>query len=113
MKAKKTKAKSKTLKQIGLWATIWWGVSGLYVLLWVWLSRSNFVNLSQSPRPDNALSRWQAAMSRTYQEKWILSALLAAIIIVWAIGGWVWLKELKRRKISYKAAFKDLFLTIR
>jgi hypothetical protein len=103
VKAKKSKAKDKTLKQIGLWATIWWGVSGAYVVLLVWASRNNYV----------VLSNWWSAISRTYSDSNILPALLAVILFVWVVGGWVWLRELKHRKISYKAAFKDLFLTIR
>lgn len=103
MIAKKSKTKSKKLKQIGLWATIWWGVSGLYLVLLFWASRDNYV----------ALSSWKSAICRTYHDSDVLPALLGMIIVVWVIGGLVWLGELKRQKISYKAAFKDLFLTIR
>ncbi len=91
------------MKQIGLWATIWWGVSGLYVVLLVWASRNNYV----------ALSSWKSAISSAYRNSSALQILLAAVVIGWLIGGWIWLRELKRQKISYKAAFKDLFLTIR
>ncbi len=103
MSAKKSKTKSKKLKQIGLWATIWWGVSGVYLVLLVWASRNNYI----------ALSNWRSAISRTYYNSDVLPALLGFIVGVWVVGGVLWLRELKRQKISYKAAFKDLFLTIR
>ncbi len=101
------------MQRIGLWATIWWGVSGLYVVLLFWVGRSDYVTISERAGSGSAISNWQSAISSAYSDSSVLPALLALIVIVWLIGGWVWLRELKRQKISYKAAFKDLFLTIR
>lgn len=75
---------------IGLWATIWLAVTGLYVVLLVWVFGV------ATDRPVAAL------------------VTLAGLILVgWLLGALFWLKELQRKKISYKVAFKDLFLTIR
>lgn len=91
-----------TLWKIGLWATFWWAVSCLYVLLLVWQARDAVEPLG-----------WTSAIGQTYGNSAALPALLGFILIVWAIGGIIWLRELKKQKISYNAAFKDLFLTIR
>lgn len=113
MKTGKSKPKSKTLKRIGLWATIWWGVSGAYVVLLVWASRNDYVAFSQQAVPASSLANWRSAIEGAYRSSDTLQILLVLIATVWVIGGWLWLRELKHRNISYKAAFKDLFLTIR
>lgn len=113
MSFKKSKNKSLALRRIGLWATIWWGVSCGYILLLVWLGRNNYAAISESTRSRGFFANWWTAISNTYRESDILLALLMLIIIIWIIGGWLWLQELKKQNISYQAAFKDLFLTIR
>ncbi len=101
------------LQQVGWWATLWWGVSCAYVLLLVWLAADTYADISESADSQGFFSDWQSAVSSIYAENSYLPALLGFIIVVWIIGGIIWLKELKKQKISYKAAFKDLFLTIR
>jgi len=75
---------------VGVWATIWWGVTGLYIILLVW--DTQLANSSHTP---------------------LLVSLALLVAAGWFIGAVVWVDELKRQKISYKLAFKDLFLTIR
>jgi hypothetical protein len=112
MSAKRTKAKT-ALRRVGIWATIWWGISGAYVVLLAWMSKGSYVDISTGFGSNDFFSDWQSAISDTYSNYSFLPGLLAFILIVWAAGGWIWLRELKRQKISYKAAFKDLFLTLR
>lgn len=112
MKSKQIKT-SKKLEQIGLWATWWWGVSCVYVLLLAWLGRDTYAVLSASSSSKGFFGNWQSAFNIEYDNHSYLAALLAVIVIGWIIGGVLWLQELKSAKISYKAAFKDLFLTIR
>jgi hypothetical protein len=108
------KATPKTARWwIGLWATVWWGVSGVYILLLAWEGREYYAIESSSIRSGGFFSDWWSAVTTTYDASNVLPALLALIIAVWIAGGVVWLRELKRQKISYKAAFKDLLLTIR
>ncbi len=110
-KRKLGKAKPKTtLWYIGFWATIWWGVSGIYLVLLLWLSRNNYIYSSMN---NSFLSAWKGAIKETYTTSSLLPGLLSLIIIVWAVGAIIWIIELKRQKIKYKTAFKDLFLTIR
>lgn len=97
------------LRRIGFWATLWWAVSGGYVLLLVWESRNETAVSSGSA----SLGNWLSAIGSTFAGSAALQILLATVILVWLIGGLVWLRELKRHKITYKTALKDLFLTIR
>ena len=112
MNLKRPKART-ALWWIGLWATVWWGVSGAYVLLLVWMSRDSYVDISTDAGSNGFFSDWWSAISHTYDDSGVLPGLLALVIAVWVVGGVIWLRELKRQKISYKAALKDLFLTIR
>lgn len=112
MKDKKIKT-SKRLEQIGLWATIWWAVSCTYVLLLLWLGREKYVELSLSISSGGFFSDWWSAAGTVYDNRAFMPGLLSLIILVWAVGTYVWLRELGKEKINYKAAFKDLFLTIR
>lgn len=112
-KTKKRSKKSVVPPGVGLWATIWWAVSCVYVLLLVWAATDNFAALSAGPGSQGFLSDWHSAIASAYRDSAFLQPLLMVIIAVWLIGGLIWLRELKRLKISYKAAFKDLFLTLR
>lgn len=109
-RAGKSKPKT-TLWWIGLWATIWWGVTGIFVLVLIWQARHLYV--SYSPSSAYSLSAWRKAVAGAYSGSGTLPALLTVIISVWIIGGLVWLRELNKQRISYRSAFKDLFLTIR
>ena len=113
MSAKKSKAKSKTLKRIGLWATVWWAVSGVYLVLLAWATKAPYTVLAEKDAKVVSVPDWWSALGSAYRDSSALQILLAVIVIGWLVIGWVWLRELKRRKISYRAAFKDLFLTIR
>lgn len=85
------KAKPHTrLWWIGLWATIWWAVSGLWVV-GLFLYKYDSTLVTQDALLDSAI----------------------VIVGVWGIGALVWLDALKKAKISTKAGLKDLFLTIR
>lgn len=113
-KKPKTKASRRAaLGWIGIWATLWWGISCAYVLLLVWAGKDTYVSLSGKTGQGGSLSRWHAAIRSTYHNSAVLPALLGIIIVVWLVGSWFWLREVKRQNIGYKAAFKDLFLTIR
>ena len=98
-----------SLRRIGFWATCWWAVSGAYVVLLVWASR----NASSLSDGDVSIGDWTSAIGEAFTDTSFLQISLAAILLVWFIGGLVWLRELKRHKISYKTALKDLFFTIR
>lgn len=115
MASKNTKktAKRARLGWIGVWATIWWGVSCFYLVLLVWAGKDRYATLSSSPDSGSSLSNWQSALSGAYRDSDFLPALLALIVVVWVIGGWLWLREVRRQNVGYGAAFKDLFLTIR
>jgi len=99
-----------TLRRIGTWATWWWGVSCGYVLLLVWRAKDYYQAFGGH---GFSLGNWARALRQAFTTSASLRVLLAAILLLWVLGGWLWLRELKRHKVSYKAAFKDLFLTIR
>jgi len=103
--------KGSALWWIGLWATVWWAVSGAYLVLIVWLAIDDYVALN----PDTvlSLSDWQLAIHQASEQNPFMNWLLLFIIFVWIIGGIMWLSALKKAKISYKEGFKDLFLTLR
>ncbi|MBA2279478.1 hypothetical protein H0V99_03520 [Candidatus Saccharibacteria bacterium] len=101
------------LRRIGLWATWWWTISWVYLLLLVWQSRDFYVNRAATISSTGFFSDWLASMNSTYRSSALLPSLLALIIIVWAIGGWMWLRELKRSNNSFVVGLKDLFFTIR
>ena len=114
--SKQTSGKLKTsprLHQIGFWATVWWAASGLYVLIWFWQAKDLYVEISGSTPTASYISKWHSALADAYNNSGMLMALLITIIAIWIIIGVSWFKELKRQKISYKAALKDLFFTIR
>jgi hypothetical protein len=113
MKAKPPKKKSnKLLRQVGLWATIWWGVSGLYFVLFVWLAR-NYVQNSVFAYQGSDVSTWHGALRVTFNNHGVLQLLAVMIVLGWIVGGIAWLQALKQADISYRDGFKDLFLTIR
>lgn len=101
------RARIPALRQIGTWATWWWVVSGLYLVALVWRARDYYTASCFS------WGRWATAIHSAFAASAWFGVLLAAIIVGWAIGTWVWLRELGRNKISYKIALKDLFFTIR
>jgi hypothetical protein len=114
MKAKSSKAESLSLlRRVGLWATIWWAVSGLYIVLVVWVAKDYYVQKINGGYQGATLSAWNWSVERAYSERDILRWLITAIVLGWIIGGIVWLKALKRANISYGDGFKDLFLTLR
>jgi len=98
---------------IGRWATIWWGVSCGYVLLWVWLSRHFYVHSISPPAHTSFFPAWRSALSLEYSDSAALQVLLFFILLIWVVLAISWLRALKRNKIPYKTALKDLFLTIR
>jgi|GEM_PF-5482494 len=100
------------LKKIGTWATWWWGVTFLWILIWVWVSRTYYVRQSAAVH-NGFFTDWGSALRLTYNGMSWLRFLLLTIIVVWIIGAAEWLLVLKKYHQSYKAAFKDLFLTIR
>jgi hypothetical protein len=111
MKAGRAQPKT-ALWWVGIWATIWWGVSCAYPLLLIWLARSYYVHLPEA-KSQGFASDWAHAIGDTFGRYSFLWPLLIAVVAVWLVGGAIWLRELKRAKITYKSAFKDLFLTIR
>jgi hypothetical protein len=113
-KAMKKAKRNSHLWWIGVWATTWWGVSGLYVLLLAWMAKPYYVEDSMTgPMPTDMWADWSNAITRAYTESEVLRALLWVILLVWVIGGIKWLMEIRRQRISYAAAFKDLLLTVR
>jgi hypothetical protein len=56
---------------------------------------------------------WWWATSTTFDSSNWWLVVLTLIILGWIKGAAVWLHELKKQHKSYKAAFKDLFFTIR
>jgi hypothetical protein len=101
------------LRRIGLWATIWWGVSCGYLLLWVWLARNYYVLFSTSALHRSTYDAWKSALSIEHNHSTVLMVLRLLILFGWVIGFVLWFRALKKNKISYKVALKDLFLTIR
>lgn len=112
-KQKKKHLKRARLGFIGVWATAWWGVSCAYVLLLFWAARNDYVALAGPGGSAVSVAKWQSALAGAYDDSVWLPALLAAIVSVWVVGGWLWLRELKRQKVSYGDGFRDLFLTLR
>lgn len=82
-------------------------------MLLVWSSRQAYSDISTGSDSSGFFSDWFSASTETYQDSTLLQWLLLAVLAGWIIGAVFWLMELKRQKISYKSAFKDLFLTIR
>jgi hypothetical protein len=114
MKAKAGGAKKgSTLWWVGLWATVWWGVSGLYILLLVWLAKEQYVAVVEAKSSLGESSLWSLAIKEAYFEYPALSIILILILAVWIVIGIHWLKALKKARISYKEGLKDLFFTIR
>lgn len=114
VKHKAGKAKPKTnLWRIGWWATLWWAVSCLYAAWLIWQSRETYALYSLSYQSTGFFSDWSKAISNTYSKSSSLKLILGLIILIWLVGGVVWLIELKKHKIRYRSAFKDLLLTIR
>lgn len=111
-KSKKSKSKNR-LRKVGLWATIWWGVTFLYIALVVWQSRNLYVANHMSFPDHSFILNWKNAIFSEYKASTTEQVLLVTIIYVWIAGGLVWLYELNRNKMSYAKAFRDLFLTIR
>jgi hypothetical protein len=104
------KRTSDIMRMIGLWATFWWGISGLFVVLLVWSAQYTYIEYAPS---GNHVAIWIESIKSTYVKDPTMQLLSALIVSVWVLGGIVWLHELKRLRITYTAAFKDLFLTIR
>ncbi len=101
------RARSPVLQRIGTWATWWWAITGLYAVLLMWRATHFY---SQS---GFSFSAWGTAIGTAFTNAWYMPMLLALVATGWVAGGYVWLQELKRQKIKYRVAFKDLFLTIR
>lgn len=86
------------LARIGFWATVWWAVSCLYVLLIVWLALVEIGGFG-----------FRIVFAAYPYLYW----LLAIIIVGWVAGAIVWFRELRKAKVPYRVALKDLFLTVR
>jgi hypothetical protein len=113
-KATPAKAKSdRLLRRVGLWATIWWAVSGLYIVLVVWLAKDYYVQRVNGGYRGSTFSTWNWALQEAYAKHNVLHWLITVIVLGWIIGGIVWLKALKQANISYCDGLKDLFLTLR
>lgn len=99
----KAKAAEERLKKVGLWATILWAVSGLYVVIIVWVAKDYYIQQSN----------WRTAISQAYADNPLLTFLGLLVVAGWIVCGVAWLGALKANKISRKTGLKDLFLTIR
>ncbi len=86
--------KGSALAKIGFWATAWWAISGLYLVILVFIARG-------------------FGFSDAFADHGWLWWLLAAVVLGWVVGAQFWLRELKKAKVPYRSALKDLFLTIR
>jgi hypothetical protein len=93
-----------TMWWIGVWATIWWAVSGLYFVWWFWLAKADYAQFSDG---------WWSALNSSYASSPLLGQALAIILLIWIAGAAIWFRELKRLKISYASALRELFFTIR
>ena len=102
--AKKNSNQPALLRLVGLWATIWWAVSCLYVLLVVWLAKNLYIDKSLS---------WGRALSHSFSVYKYLWLLLGTIMLGWVVLAVKWLKALDEAKISLKSGLKDLFFTLR
>lgn len=105
------KRQNKTMKWIGIWATVWWAITGLYLVLLFWAAKDIYVDVA-AHAPDNYLANWASALGTAYNNASMM-LLLAFIAFIWLIGGLIWLRELKRQGISYAKAFWELFFTIK
>ena len=103
---------SPSLNRIGLWATIWWGVSCLYPF-WLVLSARSVYIAQASAHAGGRLNDWAWAVSKTWGEHGYFAWALVAVIAVWLVTAAWWLRAVKRAGNSYAVAFRDLFLTIR
>jgi hypothetical protein len=101
--------KGTTLWWIGWWATIWWAISLLYIVWWFWLAS---ITYAQYVTTGNNISAWADAVGSTFAYSEVLQMQLM-ILAIWLVGGLWWVSELQRKKITLRAAFKDLFGTIR
>lgn len=112
MQSKLAKPKHKTLLWwVGVWATIWWAVSGFYIVLVIWVAKDFYIEKSN----DNVFYKqdWSYAISQSISNKTYLAWLFFAIILGWLILALFWFRALRLRRISFRAGLKDLFLTIR
>lgn len=108
------KAKPKTaLWWIGLWATIWWGVTCGFVLVLFWRAKDYYLSAAAATPTAQFFSTWRTALAHSYHGSRLLPSFLMVIIAIWIAGGLLWLRALKIQNIGYRSAFKDLFLTIR
>jgi len=101
------RARVPALRKIGTWATWWWAVSGVYVVILVWQARDYYLARGFS------WSDWVAAAQGALMASPFMLAVLMAILVVWLAGAVIWFRELKRHHIRYSEALKDLFLTVR
>ncbi|HSX16998.1 MAG TPA: hypothetical protein VLH86_02755 [Patescibacteria group bacterium] len=94
---------SPVLRSIGNWGTWWLAISGLYLVGLVWQARMyHYSDVS-----------WWYAMGQAFTHTFILQFVQSSILAGWVALAIVWFNELKRQKISYKEALKDLFFTLR
>ena len=95
---------------IGWWATFWWGISLLYIVWWFWLASTTY---AQKVSTGNDITVWADTVGTTFAYSEMLQVQLWMILSVWFVGGLWWISELQRNKLSLRAAFRDLFGTIR
>lgn len=99
-----------TLWWIGWWATVWWAVSLLYIVLLFWVAKDLYIYQAVS---GNHIAIWASSLADTFSGSDFMQALFAVVILVWVVLGLWWLRSLNKLKLSYRAALKDLFGTIR
>jgi hypothetical protein len=97
---------------IGTWANVWWAVSCFYVVVLFWNAKDYIVAAIPNAVAENMLRDWSIALNHTFYTTTWLQIMLVTILSVWIAGGIIWMQDLKHRRISYRAAFKDLFLVI-
>jgi hypothetical protein len=104
--------RSTRLWWVGLWATIWWGLSCIFCLVLVWQSRTRYVQYTVLEIGGYHFAAWNQAIIHTYgAELWL--TLLSLLLLGWIVVFYAWMKALREAGVSYRAAAKDLFLTIR
>jgi len=98
---------------VGVWATWWWAISGIYLAILVWTASPYYI--AAAGYIDSILSArlWWQSTTQALHNSVGLQLLGCIILLVWIIGAVAWLDALKKSRISYRAGFKDLFGSIR
>lgn len=113
MKNSKIKNKYKTdnqLRFIGEWATVWWALSGLFLVI---LIVQMIVVYGDFQTMHSASPSWWYTFIHTFKDHLYIYLLAIIVFIGWVLCGIAWVRALREAKISYKDGLRDLFLTIR